>query len=243
MSLSGYERQISKSWTVVSGTVEASEVFPALLEGSDLEVDVDEILAAEELSDEDDAYEQEGRYEGCPQDVPDHIQEAAEEAAREHFKTAAIEAATKVLNGDTFDVEDYENPELRILLEVAGKYCGTHGTWNPGWGTPAQNDPLQRMRLRLAQIKAELAEFEATEAAQKEQSAKAEVRRIVAEIEKATKEKEVLDQVTELLKAGKSHYEVRQMFPVHESAIGALVGRLRGQGVAITSGFPSVQTK
>jgi hypothetical protein len=214
MSLQVIERQTTTQWYELSGDLEARELFPRLLPNSK---SVTENASEPEIKTEPE--EVEGGYDGFPQDDAEMEGEIAEftKSALAEFHDEALAAAkatlTALQGGQTLLHEDFEDEE-EVVLGEAAKALGIAIPW----------DPAEAAQMAAAQAAAEVRHQQWLEEEKLRQAAE-ELSR------KATEQ--VLEQATQLFKAGTSHAAVRARFPNFANEIGGLVGRLRSQGVRI----------
>jgi hypothetical protein len=187
------------------------------MEGSDLEVDVTEILEDDVLSTEPE--EGEGRYDGCPQDADPDVEEAAKNAATEYFYEDAVRVAKEFLlkTPGLLKRWEFEDAEEAALNEAAKELFGLN---RKIWDEEAE-----------AEHDAELARQEAERKRQAEEAAQ--------------RKAEAFGEAERRLRAGQSHYEVHTWFKnlYPWETIHHLVGSLRAQGINIVAGFPAQQPR
>src|SRR5260370_4395019 len=142
-----YATEVVRQWLDVTGGVEASELFPALLSKSESIYEV-------EISTEDDA--RPGKYDGYEQDVPEEIKEQAELEAEQEFHHEALDAAKSFLRGiapaTSILREDFEEREQKELEEAA-KLSGIDVPWDVAESASIQAEEEARIRKLEAEKK------------------------------------------------------------------------------------------
>jgi hypothetical protein len=116
MSLCVTERQQTEQWYELSGCLEASELFPKLLAGSNDVLEVEDVIETPHDTDS-------GRYDGFEQDQCEMEDEVAEftQTAIAQFHDSALAAAKALLAtpGQTLVHRDFEEIEEKVLEEAA----------------------------------------------------------------------------------------------------------------------------
>ncbi len=222
-----YATEVVRQWLDVTGGVEASELFPALLSKSESIYEV-------EISTEDDA--RPGKYDGYEQDVPEEIKEQAELEAEQEFHHEALEAAKSFLRGiapaTSILREDFEEREQKVLEEAA-KLSGIDVPWDAAEAASIQAEEEARIRKLEAEKKV-AAEYLETASAMiasggilpafpRELTYNFRLRQQIDNIVTGEMEKQ--------LRSGKPRNEVAAHFPGFGGQLGNLVGKLRAQGV------------
>jgi hypothetical protein len=217
MALEVYERQQTEQWYVLSGYIEAREVFPTLLPNSESVVEIEDDEGEIETEHEFN----EGGYDGCPQELEQMEDEVAEftKSALMEFHDEALAAAKAMLTalkaGETLLRANFdEDGREEVILEEAATALGVVVPW----------DPVEAAEIAAAEV--------AHQAALQRQREQAELDAIQAEL-RAKETAEVLEKARELFKAGNSHAAVRAAFPQFATQIASLVGELRKQGMQI----------
>jgi hypothetical protein len=232
--LRAIERQVTTTWIEVDGEVTAAELFPNLLPESESFIEYES--NTEEESDD-------GRYDGCPQDVPEGCEEEATAQAEEEFHAEALAAARKYLQAHSSILrKSLEDREVK-LLEAAAADLGISVPWDVA---------------EAAQIAADQAALEARKRAYEAQQ------QVFKQLLLQFREKHgidapcndcntellvILDQAADLLRTGNAVQTVQNLFPKYKGQIANLVGPLRKRGVVIPSvarcgyAYPSPEAK
>lgn len=233
------ERQVTEQWYEASGEVRAQSLYPTLLQESE---------AVYEIDLETEPWRRDGNYDGYPgdfEDVEELFDGGFEQEVLQEFHEEALEGAKQfLLNLKAESMllhSDFTEYEEQILQE-ASQSLGVSIPWNPNEDAMVaereriekekRTEAARQRELRIAEIKARLEAGESEESLRKAFNEPSSPFWGDVSIAESQLHREKAEKA---LREGKSHEEVRTMYPMLTRELPALVGRLRKEGVVIAA--------